>query len=152
MANGHYKKMGSGSNFLCLTNNVTYGTHAGRREGSSIYGTKYYTPSEGFKNNLNENLALCAVCHVKSRGSKIMVPATNVCPVGWTAEYRGYLMSAHHQHHHSSEFVCVDEAAEEGGKTWTDGAVLYAAAGLCDPLPCKPFTNGYQLTCVVCTK
>lgn len=152
MANSQYTASGGGSNFICLTNNVTYVTYPSPQEGTNIYGTKYYTSFQGFKNNLNEHLALCAVCYTAYRGSQIMVPATKECPIGWTVEYRGYLMSGHYDNHHSSEFVCVDEEAEPGGTSFGDGAVLYVVQGLCDPLSCKPFVNGRQLACVVCTK
>ena len=153
MGNSHRTNLGGGSNFVCLTSNATYNSHSSPQgEGTSIYGAKYKTKFHGFKKNLNNNRALCAACYREHRGSQIVIPATNVCPLGWTLEYRGYLMSAHYQDRHSSEFVCVDEEAQPGGTTFSEGAALYVVESLCDPLPCKPFANGYQLSCVVCTK
>ena len=81
-----------------------------------------------------------------------MVPATNMCPVGWTVKYHGYLMSTHDQDHHSSQFVCVDDEAEAGGVAFGDGAALCVVQGRFGALPCELFANGFQLTCAVCTK
>ena len=156
MANGYSKHRGGGSNYICLTSDVKYGVHSHptniRKLRATIHGAKYYTTFRGFKNHVNEHLVPCAVCYVDSRGSQIMVPATNMCPKGWIVEYRGYLMSGHDQNHHSSQFVCVDERAEPGGTTFDDGAALHVVRSHCGALPCKLFPNGYQLTCVVCTK
>ena len=66
-------------------------------------------------------------------------------------------MTSHYNHAHPSEFVCVDvhAEAEQGSqkKKNTEGAFLYIVEGDCDhALPCKPYIDHYELTCVVCTK
>ena len=158
MGSDHFTHSGGGSNFLCLTNNPIYDKHVDGWQGTaSIYGTEYQPGSSfpGFTSgNLEDHDAPCAVCYVRSRGSQIMIPATNKCPSGWTREYHGYLMTSHYAHKHSSEYVCVDVDAEviPGSHTSTNGALLYLVQGSCGALPCKPYIHGYELTCVVCTK
>ncbi|KAJ7355021.1 hypothetical protein OS493_028688 [Desmophyllum pertusum] len=157
MGSGRYTHTGGGSNFLCLTNNPIYDKYESGFQGTAaIYGVEYESGSfPGFKNNIQDHNAPCAVCYVRSRGSQIMIPATNKCPSGWTREYYGYLMTSHYDHAHSSEYVCIDEDAEvvPGTHASTDGALLYTVQVNCGyDLPCKPYIEGHELTCVVCTK
>ncbi|KAL9965217.1 hypothetical protein ACROYT_G028988 [Oculina patagonica] len=156
MGGGNYRHTGGGTTFVCLTNNPIYDKYqSGWQTTAAIYGTEYQTTFTGFKNNLDDHDAPCAVCYVKSRGSQMMIPGTNKCPSGWTREYYGYLMTSHYGHAHQSEFVCVDQDAEvtPGTHKDTNGALLYTVQGDCGhALPCKPYIHGYELTCVVCTK
>ena len=57
-------------------------------------------------------------------------------------------------HKGRSEFICVDgnPTATIGTHASKDGALLYFVEGACGSLPCGPYTNGYELTCAVCTK
>ena len=157
MGSGYYSHQGGGSNYLCLPNNPIYDKFTSGWQGTAgIWGTEYESGSfPGFSNNLQNHDAPCAVCYVRSRGSQLMIPATNTCPSGWTREYHGYLMTSHWGHAHSSEFVCVDAGAEvvPGSHRGTDGALLYVVQASCDHgLPCKPYIHGHELACVVCTK
>ena len=156
MGGGYYTHTGGGTNFVCLTNNPIYDKYQSGFQGSMIYGTEYETSFAGFaRGDRNNYDAPCAVCYVRSRGSEVMIPGTNKYPSGWTREYYGYLMTSHHGHAHPSEFVCVDVDAEAvpGSYENTDGALLYVVEGECGhALPCKPYIDGYELTCVVCTK
>ena len=157
MGGGYYTHIGGGTNYVCLTNKPIYDKYqSGWQGGAAIYGTEYQTSFAGFtRGDLNQHDAPCAVCHVRSRGSQVMIPGTNKCPSGWTREYYGYLMTSHYNHAHPSDFVCVDFDAEvvPGSHKDTNGALLYVVEGNCDhALPCKPYIHGYELTCVVCTK
>ena len=159
MAGSWFDHAGGGSNYLCLPLNPIYEKVAGGSQGSTyIYGTEYELfPSQKniFQNwNLHNHEAPCAVCHTESRGSHMMIPARNVCPSGWTIEYKGYLMSAHHNHKGRTQFICVDGNAEatHGSHTDKNGALLYFVEGQCGSLPCPPYVQGYELACVVCTK
>ena len=107
-----------------------------------------------FKRNLHDHDAPCVVCFVKSRGSMLMMPARNDCPSGWIKEYHGYLMTAYHNHKHSSDFICVDGDPEyvPGSHANKNGALLYAVEGDCGSLPRLPYVGGRELTCAVCTK
>ena len=156
MGSDHYTHSGGGSNFLCLPNDPIYDKYINGWQGTgSIYGTEYETSGfKGFTNDLHDHDAPCTVCYVTSRGSQMMIAATNKCPSGWTKEYHGYLMTAHYSHAHSTEYVCIDVDAEviPGTHGNVNGATLYNVQGSCGALPCKPYIHGYELTCVVCTK
>ena len=79
MGSGYYNHPGGGSNFICLPDNPVYDKYLQGWQGTgAIYGTEYETGNfPGFSKNLNNQDAPCAVCYVKSRGSQMMIPATN---------------------------------------------------------------------------
>ena len=95
----------------------------------------------------------CAVCHVTTRSSQMMIPGRNVCPAGWIREYKGYLMSEQTKHHRTM-FTCMDEKPDytRGTHANVDGALFYFVEGVCGSLPCKPYVAGKELTCAVCTR
>jgi hypothetical protein len=152
----HYKMKGGGTNYLCLPENPKYGKYKDKLQSSGfVFGTEYevnrFNP---FKNrNLHDKDAPCSVCYVRTRSVQLMIPATNVCPAGWTSEYKGYLMTSF-RGYHPSEFICVHENAEgiPGSGANRNGALLYPVEGRCGSLPCKKYLDGRELTCVVCSK
>ena len=159
VAGADHGHSGAGSNYLCLPLYPIYEkVTKGNQDSSYIYGTEYEFHSgqnKIFQNsNLQNHEAVCAVCHTESRGSHVMIPARNVCPSGWTMEYKGYIMSAHHGHTGRTQFICVDGNAEAtfGSHDDKNGALLYFVESHCGSLPCPPYVQGYELTCVVCTK
>ena len=157
MGGSWYNHQGGGSNYLCLPLNPIFDRiSAGSQGYSYIYGTEYQKQPypNMFHKNLHDQDALCAVCHAESRGSHVMIPARNICPSGWTLEYKGYLMSARLVHKGRTQFVCVDGTAEAtaGSQRDQDGALLYFVESHCGSLPCPPYGTGKELTCVVCTK
>ncbi|XP_068685703.1 short-chain collagen C4-like isoform X2 [Montipora foliosa] len=155
MGSGFYTQIGGGSNYLCLPDNPVFDEISPGWQGTAaIYGTEYETGSFPRLSHLQDHQAPCAVCYVSARASQVMIPATNNCPSGWTKEYTGYLMTSHYAHAHESEFVCIDKDAETvpGSHTDTNGALLYVVQSTCGTLPCKPYTQGHELTCVVCSK
>ncbi|ELU17986.1 hypothetical protein CAPTEDRAFT_123060, partial [Capitella teleta] len=96
----------------------------------------------------------CAVCRAKTRASVLMVPARQECHEGWTREYSGYLTSGYKGHAGRFQYACMDAAPEvlAAGHLNEDGALFYHVEGVCGSLPCPPYINGRELTCVVCTK
>ena len=159
MAGSYYNHAGGGSNYLCLPMNPMFEKFAPGNQGTSyIYGTEYdinAAQKKMFPNpNIHNHDAPCAVCHTESRGSHVMIPAHTICPSGWTLEYKGYLMSEHHSHKGRSQFVCVDGKPETtvGSHVNRNEALLYFVEGSCGSLPCPPYVQGHELTCVVCTK
>ena len=78
----------------------------------------------------------------------------NKCHESWTMEYSGYLMSSYHGSNAASEYVCVDENPEKrhGGHKDQNGKLFYKVEAACGSLPCPPYVNGRELTCVVCSK
>ena len=156
MGGEHYTHYGGGGNYLCLPNNPKYARYKnGHQVAGYVYGTEYEVSQfNPFKQNLHDHDAPCVVCFVSSRGSTLMIPARNDCPSGWTEEYHGYLMTAHHGHKHSEDFICVDENAEyiPGSGANLNGALLYPVEGVCGSLPCRPYVAGREFTCAVYTK
>ena len=154
----YYNHYGGGANYLCLPHNPKYDRYGnGVQGGGYMYGTEYQVNGfvgTVFKRNIQDYEAVCVVCFVKSRGSMLMMPARNDCPSGWTEEYHGYLMTEHHGHRHSRDFICLDGDPEyvPGSKANRDGALLYPVEGRCGSLPCLPYFEGRELTCAVCTK
>ena len=153
-----YNHHGGGANYLCLPHNPRYDKYTdGRQHAGYVYGTEYEVSQYSgnpFKRNLHDHEAPCVVCFVKSRGSMLMMPARNDCPSGWTMEYKGYLMTALHNHGHPTDFICVDGDPEyvPGSHADRNGALLYPVEGVCGSLPCLPYVSGRELTCAVCTK
>ncbi|XP_077867993.1 uncharacterized protein LOC100375332 [Saccoglossus kowalevskii] len=155
MGGAHYTHTGSGSNYQCLPLNPIYddlGSGTGRSR-ALMYGAEYQIFNFDTLSAANDHDAVCAVCRVRSRGTVLMVPARNECPsTEWTREYYGYLMSQQYNYQ-KHDFVCVDSNLEGriGGHESLDGALLYPVEGRCGSLPCGPYIDGNELTCVVCT-
>eukprot|EP00106_Octopus_bimaculoides_P016378 XP_014783820.1 PREDICTED: uncharacterized protein LOC106878958 [Octopus bimaculoides] len=84
----------------------------------------------------------------------MMLPARTKCYPGWTIEYYGYLMSEYDYSHSRHEYVCVDHAPEINPKSYKNlnGASMYIVQAMCGSLPCPPYENGQELSCVVCSK
>ncbi|CAB4020822.1 Hypothetical predicted protein, partial [Paramuricea clavata] len=152
----HYNHRGGGSNYVCLTRDPIYAKYQSsyQDDRSRIFGAEYQTFSVGiYPSSLHDHDVPCAVCHVTKRASQMMVPGRNVCPSGWTREYKGYLMAERHNHHRAM-YTCVDEAPDytRGTHANLDGALFYFVEGECGSLPCKPYIAGHELTCAVCTR
>ncbi|CAB3977600.1 Hypothetical predicted protein [Paramuricea clavata] len=159
MGGAHYTNAGGGSNYLCLPLNPIYEKYVdGDQQAAHMHGVEYQPLGEQNKifpdRNLDNDDAPCAVCHSKTRGSHMMIPARNICPAGWTMEYKGYLMAEHYGHKRT-QFICVDGDPEATHGSYKDlnGALLYFVEGYCgSALPCPPYVHGRELTCVVCTQ
>ena len=121
-----------------------------------IYSTEYqihdFPPYEG----LHDHDAPCAVCRATNRGSVMMIPAKMTCPSDWIREYHGYLMAEKsHPAHTTTKYVCVDRDPEvvTGSVANLNGALFHPVEGRCTTnLPCGPYIEGAELTCVVCSK
>ena len=147
---GYYNHHGGGGNFLCLTEEAKYnnGTSQVNSQLGVIYGTEYQHPNFG----LHDQNVPCATCTAPC-SKKIMMPGTNTCPDGWTNLYYGWLMGGHHDHKHSTSYICVDFNPESidglGGNM--DGALLYHIGPDCHRgIPCPPYYERREMSCVVC--
>ncbi|KAI8520765.1 hypothetical protein Bbelb_005190 [Branchiostoma belcheri] len=152
----HFTNTGGGANYVCLPKDPEWGVFTdGYQGGAYMQGAEYelnfVNPFPGA--SLHDHDVPCAVCHVASRGSKLMIPARLSCPSGWTREYNGYLMTEYYAHKRS-EFVCMDGEPETrpGGHVNHNGALFYPVEANCGSLPCPNYVQGRELTCVVCTK
>ena len=147
-AGSYYNHRGSGANHLCMPQNPQYSlpTRSGVDRHGRLYGSEYQSPL-----TTTQDLQVsCAVCLVTSRETVMMLPGRTACPISWTREYFGYLMSAHHDHHRSM-YECVDQsqASPLGGEGNENGALFYHVEVDCGyGLQCSPYTENLELTCV----
>ena len=152
-----YAQLGGGHDYQCFPDDPEYGDYrAGVQGYSYVYAVEYQVPIPqlGGSTNLHDQDVPCAVCHVPTRGVKLMIPAKLSCPSGWTEEYDGYLMTEY-LGHKSSTFECVDMDAEpaEGGQINQDGGLFYHVEVACHTgLQCPPYISEKEVTCVVCTQ
>ena len=152
----HWSHSGGGSNYVCLTRSPIYSSYQSGTQSlrARLYGAEYQTYSTGiYYSGLHDHDVPCALCYVTKRASQVMVPGRNVCPAGWTREYKGYLMAERHSHHRTM-FTCVDEYPDytPGSYANRHGVLFYFVEGICGSLPCRPYIQGRELTCAVCTR
>ena len=157
MGKSHSTHSGSGVNYLCLPldpedpDNV----QGGEQTGASVYGVEYRKwHSDRFFVDVDVHDAPCAVCEAQGRSQLLMIPAKRTCPAGWTFEYEGVLASQHNAHASGGDFICVstDPEATHGSQENQVGGILHVVEAVCGSLPCPPYENGNELSCVVCTK
>jgi len=170
-AGRHHRHGGGGSNYLCLPEEPQWRNHTDTTPPSGyLYGAEYraHDAQTTFFSRVNnadgstfhDKPAPCAVCYVAQRSTSVMIPASVRCPVGWTQEYGGYLMSEqsyddnnHGRPRHTTTYICVDEAPEvaSGGVSGVQSFFIWVKVG-CGTLPCSKYIDGWELACVVCTK
>ena len=82
-----------------------------------------------------------------------MIPVKYTCPKGWTTEYYGYLMTAHHSNH-QFHFSCIDRSLKTAIGSYVNilAARFFPVERRCGFLPCPPYEETKELTCAVCTK
>ncbi|XP_053374314.1 uncharacterized protein LOC128546927 [Mercenaria mercenaria] len=163
MAGSHRSHIGTGSNYLCLTNEPLW-DHFEESVASlgKITGTEYRFNehrSNGAADFLGDYMynqkVPCAICHTQ-RSVSVMIPGRNRCYDGWTMEYRGYLVSGYTGDTNATEYVslCLDRRPEklhDGTTAGTDNR-LYFVEGICGKtLTCPPYVSGLEITCVVCS-
>ena len=155
VAGPHSSHSGGGSNPQCLPLNPSYHKyHSGsQHDRSFIYGTEYERTDPLLPNSDNIDVP-CAVCYVQTRSSMYMIPARYSCPIGWTREYYGFLMSERSTHHRT-QYLCVDRSLTVLPNTLRKdrrGLEFFPVEGRCGSLPCPPYEETKELTCAVCTK
>jgi len=143
---------GAGTNYLCLPKNPEWASAQSPRWYNHVHGAEYQTHDSRW-NVLTDHDVPCAVCRA-SRATALMILAKQTCPSGWILEYYGFLMSEGYNHASSKEFVCMDGSPKTLTGTYVDrnGALFYFQQAACVSLPCDPYKEGRELTCVVCTK
>ena len=152
-AGEYYHHRGGGTELLCLPENPEFlaSRNGGNRGYISI--TEYQTNTGPSFQNLHDYDVPCATCLSTRRGAKIMIPGKVTCLKGWTREYYGYLLTAHHNHAGPLQYYCVDVNAEAvpGTRRNLNGALLYPVEVHTKSLP-SAYRNGNEMACVVCTK
>ena len=153
-AGSHYTHAGGGAEPICLVDVPTWASfNDANQNGALLYGAEFETSGFGIPalTGIHNYDVRCAVCEV-ARGAALMVPGTQTCPSGWTQEYAGYLMAQHYTHSRSA-FLCVDENPDvTGSAASTEGLLFYPVEAECGALPCPPYVQDREVTCVVCTR
>lgn len=159
MGGRRYDDLGSGTDTLCLPEEPTWkkyhdGDEAYTGYRAYLYGAELDTNDDAhvFSYAVNEQDIPCALCKT-NRSAIAMIPARDMCYPGWIKEYSGYLMaggSAYYGHNH----LCMDTNPEfiPGGGGDDNDHIMYLTEGRCGSLPCPPYVNGRELTCVVCSQ
>jgi len=170
MAGRHVREGGGGSNFLCLPEEPQWNNQSSAGEATGwLYGVEYGFDGDraSFFSTLNtgghrlqRTPVPCAVCYVSQRSASVMMPASTSCPVGWTREYGGYIMSEHsfsentpRHPRHATSFTCIDQAPEiaTGGVSRHNVAIHVVRLG-CGTLPCSKYPDDWVLVCIVCSR
>ena len=157
-----YGDSGAASNYICLAPDPQWDHYSDAHDaGAHVYGAEYQFGEFGIPgvaqfmggNSVYQEDVPCSVCR-SSRPTTIMIPGRTQCYIGWTMEYKGYLTAGHSAYSAATEFVCLDDRPDNlpGGHPNENGALFYFVEGRCGSLPCPPYIDGRELTCVVCTK
>ncbi|VDI02223.1 Hypothetical predicted protein [Mytilus galloprovincialis] len=157
-----YANRGSAANHLCLPKQPQWGVYDEKVNGNSfVSGAAFDVNDIDIKNSLFDKSKYsmysfpCAVCHTKIGSSTIMIPGRKDCLADWKKEYTGYLMSGYHGHVSATEYICIDADSERLKKmsSLKGMSLLYSVAAKCNGvLPCPPYVDGREMTCVVCSK
>ena len=155
----HYSDKGGGANYLCLPEEdpdyLSYEPGHQTWRGY-LYGIEYETavggPGDPLSSVHNHNVP-CAICHIPTRSSILMIPGRTRCPSSWTTKYFGYLMS-NARSLTRTMFECLDKDSESipGSVANSNPALFYTVETSCNGIPCPPYYEGREVTCVVCTK
>jgi len=80
-----------------------------------------------------------------------MIPTKYTCPYGWTTVYNGYLMAELFTHYRS-QLSCIDKEMKQiaGSIDNIEGLRFFPVEGRCGTLPCSPYEETKELTCVRC--
>ena len=156
-----YSKTGGATNYLCMPDNPDYLQYDPSVQGYGyVYGVGY-DPDLGQPLLINPNVrghnVPCAVCMTVYRCSLLMIPGKTSCPVSWTTEYVGYLMSGGQHHAIPTTYECIDKDPESvpglNAIGWNSGGGTFGhVEASCNGMACPPYVAGRELTCVVCTR
>ena len=144
---------GGATNHVCMPDNPTYTllSNGGVQGFNWVSGTEYEVPLVASQAHHD---AACSVCYIATQHTTLMIPATTVCPTGWTVEYIGYIMSEARLHWRT-EFLCVDASMGSVPGTQSDDGNtgnLYHVEPDCSGLACPPYDAQRELNCVVCSR
>ena len=136
---------GGGANILCMPEDPEYTLpFLYSYQGYSRINIVTYSTA-----NMDLQNSPCAVCHVTTRETVLMIPAKTSCPSSWTREYEGYLMTGRS---YTRKFVCVDQEISPTYPLVNNPSLIHIENDCAEGLPCPPYTSEKELNCVVCTK
>lgn len=151
-----FNEVGGGVDTLCLPHDPDDAPRdfpTSLQSAAHLYGSEYQF---SYRKIAWDDDIPCAVCHVESSTSVLMIPAKNMCPSGWNMQYHGFLVTDNDDSGwYAFDFVCLHEDSEyltEGARQHDqNGHILYPVTAVCGSLPCPPYRNGQYITCAVCT-
>ena len=156
-AGSRFNERGGGANYLCMPVDSPVPEYADFEPGvqtnrAYLYGLDYVT-LDGPLGAVNGKDPPCAVCMIRNKSMNLMIPGRLNCPTDWTKEYSGYLMSTL-SFYDRTTFVCVDSNPQEFRDSVEDlsnvGLFGHVEA-MCSTLPCPPYEEGKEVTCVICS-
>ena len=158
-AGTHYSESAGGANIICLPKVPQYHNEANAANtgDSELHGAEYQIWGDRYlRGHLDRNVP-CAVCEVSTRSKHLMMPALYDCPAGWTEEYDGWLVAERtnrEQHKGRITYSCIDKNPDvlPGLYGNEDGVLLHPVEAVCNGIPCPPYDDHKDLSCVVCTK
>ena len=135
--------------YLCMPDNPQYSTYVYTWSATLKFGVKYhYSTGTPISPNRAHHSVPCAVCHVRARGSLLMIPARQERPTSWTEEYEGVLMCEYRLNHRTL-FECVDREAESVPGSATGASYFYPVEASCTGMACPLYDDQKELLCVV---
>jgi hypothetical protein len=155
---GSDHRRGGSAEYTCLHNDPQFlqTTPGLQLRRTQLYGTEYeFLDTPPALGNLLRHDVPCSLCYTPTRTAKITIPARTSCPPSWTREYYGYYMSeAQYTNHKTKTPVCMDVNAEPlpGTSGHNVKSVIHFMEVTCVGIQCPPYSNGAEITCVVCTK
>ena len=128
-AGAHYIHTGGGSNYICVVKDALYHQEAttANQSYAYLYGAEYEMQNGQTLTRVFEQNPPCAVCEVMTRSKG----------------------------HKRTMYVCLDKYPEtvDGEQRSTNGALMWIVEVQCNRgLPCPPYDDRKELSCVVCTK
>jgi len=145
---GRYAHKGAPSNLMCLPPNPM---HYSYNQGGETFAYPVEYRVSGAINHADCRNMPCSLCETTGRSDKILIPSHYVCPNGWHKEYNGLIMTGHHTHDGSTMYYCIDENLEQvrsSGSCDSSAQLLYTVRTTGSYVS----SDGYALSCVVCTK
>ena len=156
-----YTIKGAAVNKLCLPKKPQWGIYDNKvNSNPSVGGAIFHNYDIHIANTLLDSKytyygIACSVCYT-SGASTLMIPGRKECFGNWKQEYTGYLYGGHPTHEAASEYLCMDgnpDHLKKVSSSFKGKALLYSVHASCnDALPCPPYVNGREMTCVVCSK
>ena len=147
---------GGGANYLCMPNDPDHMQYdSGVQGASTIYGVEYRPHSSQPLISSRGHNVPCALCYTATRDTVVMIPAKVHCPVNWTVEYTGYLMTSNIANFRST-YECIDKDPESVpglNEEINEMSTLLHVEPVCTgSFSCPPYDAEKELTCVVCSR
>ena len=150
-----WEHKGGAANYLCMPDDPDHLQYQSGVQGKSyMAGVEYYYNSLPSLSSINFHNVPCALCYVPIRSVAVMIPAKTQCPINWTLEYIGYLMSEY-RNYGRTMYECVDSNPESVPElnVGSDPRLYFELVEpYCGGLSCPPYNAEKELTCAVCTR